>query len=361
MRYTFLDEFGGQPLRGNSIARLDGYQNDVRVKRRGFYNWMNVNSDLEFGNADTVFVGDNSKAFVTFNSNVEIEISENTVVIIREDEGIIDINLIKGELYFNEPEMNKNGLNVRVHSGGESVGLSKERERVYINQKVVKEKSLSMEPLNDTDISLVESLTLKNEKIIQKKEWLKLIKGNRYFLSSDKVIVDLSIYTEFKKGALSLVNQESGKKVFIRKIEKIESKMKIYLSKLGRYRINLNDRVFEDFFVEKNLPLKPPLIKDEQNLKIVKYKKNKAIYSMNWSKVKNARGYIFELYKKNQNGKKTLIKKKHTMLNYLEWEEESSGVFYCRISSLDRWGQQGLFSGYKKLVTRIAPFQKPIK
>ena len=80
----------------DKIATISEINNEVRHKNHMNLSWEDSYKGAPLATKDMIFTGDNSSTIVVTNANVKIFVAPNTLLILSESAGVMDLNLRQG-------------------------------------------------------------------------------------------------------------------------------------------------------------------------------------------------------------------------------------------------------------------------
>ena len=225
----------------DKIATISEINNEVRHKNHMNLSWEDSYKGAALATKDMIFTGDNSSTIVVTNANVKIFVAPNTLLILNESSGVLDLNLRQGVV---DVIMQKKEGEAGLKAGGALINNMADNSVVRM-EKLGKDTSESLKVI----------------KGLIKFDDAKSAKG-AIELDSRKTVIfgDVNLINE-KETFITPVYPVGGEKLMINRGEKIKfswtskksfSRYSIAINKMGDKALQRFDQISQMEF-EKNL------------------------------------------------------------------------------------------------------------
>lgn len=264
--YLIYDLYRERAGTGDPIGKVTQTTHKVNRKYQFQNVWNHLKLHADVYDMDTVRTDENSKMRILFEDKTEVEIDENSMVVLNFSSGSLNLNLVNGGLNLNS--LNSNGKPVKIKTGDSEIQLgtgAMKVEKTYdsmVNVNVQEGKAEYTKGEIKQEISKNEELKIRGEKIKKSIKKFRVIqpKNSRIFLTSSK---QEEIFFEWEGEEENYILEIFSLSGNIKKV--LEQKVSSYsFSKelpTGKYSWKLSDAqradtLTEVFFVADESPVK---------------------------------------------------------------------------------------------------------
>lgn len=124
------------------VAKVIGHFNTVKRKKDFFQSWKDTNLGDGLSSNDEIYTHEKSFATIEFNNGNKVEISENTLIKIKNNIAKNSVELNKGNIV---AELNKNQKNIEINIHGKKYNFSSENAKIQIEQNSNENKFIILE------------------------------------------------------------------------------------------------------------------------------------------------------------------------------------------------------------------------
>jgi hypothetical protein len=252
---------------GEPIGKVTQRVNKVNRKFNFQSIWNDLKVQAEVYKMDTIRTDENSKLIILFDDQTEIEIDENSMVVLNFSSGSLDLNLVNGGLNLNS--LNSSAKSVKVKSGDSEIQMDKGAMKIdksydsMMNVNVLEGKAEYAKGETRQDILKNEELKVRGEKVQKSLKKFRLIqpRNSRIFLTSKQQEAIFFEWDGEEEGYILEIFSLSGniKKVLEQRLSSNSFSKEL---PFGKYSWKLSDlqrteTLTEIFYVSDNNPVRP--------------------------------------------------------------------------------------------------------